>query len=234
MSSSCITALKTILPDVHILNISEFFMGPGKYSSPTTVLFMQGSVSWLRNLWHVLEVFPQVMISVSSGSIGQLNPFWYCHRIPSIDTGCVIDGIWNFFVKGLKTTFNIAPMYHCYLIHIIDVATPNIWYHQIKQNDEIRTAPSLFQEHVSWSKHLPGSGPLIMICCKSIFESQGWILWCLSSKELTQAYDLPHSVQSAFLAFPVHTLPWLKSAPVKLLLHLGNTIIRGDHTRYEL
>jgi hypothetical protein len=105
MSSSCITALKTILPDVQILNISEFLMGPGKYSSPTTVLFMQGSVSWLRNLWHVLEVFPQVMISVSSGSIGQLNPFWHCHRIPSIDTGCVIDGIWNFCVKGLKTTF---------------------------------------------------------------------------------------------------------------------------------
>jgi hypothetical protein len=212
--------------------IQEFLSQLATMDLSREILFLQGSMKWLTQLISVLPPMSRCIASISYGSPVRL-PGWQSFAFPSEAAGSVVGGYWHFLFKGFTVPPTPPNAYTRQLTHIID---PTVTTRHAENILELPSLPSntpLFQHCMLPTDQLPKSRPLVRVCCTSVYIRQGWVVRPLSAKELGRAFDVPSSMLTHFAAWPGINLPWLKSAPVKLLFHVGFCLLRGCHQKDE-
>lgn len=176
-------------------------------------ILCHGSLLWLHrhaSSWsHKPHLASLSLCSPSSSASSAAN---LC--VSSVAVGSVIAGDWYFQVPADCRHIPDPSMYARCLRHVIDPAT--------------RSSARLLRPSVSSLSSdgfLPAHQPHRPVQCNSVFTSTGWLIRPLSVAELGRAFDLPNLLIRSFLTTPCAQLPWLKSPPLKVLLHVGQCVL---------
>jgi hypothetical protein len=180
-----------------------------------SLILAQGSVSWFERLLLSRPPTNPVLFSATMSTLSvppvPMKGFQQ-FMFSSTAAGSVVDAPWLFWSRGLSTP--IPPSaYQRSLRHILNAAT---------RCDAFRSCRSDSQDYMALLRlPLPVGRVLAWHFAPSVFVSTGWLKRPLSVPKLALAFDVPASFLHCFESIPRHRLPWLSSAPVKLLLHVG-------------
>lgn len=216
-------------PSVKVCAFHEFDSMLPLILHPEAVLFAQGSACWLTSTTASMIKFSRVIASVSYGSFPSTNhsDMWFCQSVDSVSTGSLIQGSWDFALKGFNERFCIPRLYERQLKHIIDVTNGRFRSRVLNTSSRSGTHPYSIQQTVNWDEQLPKAQPLTKVRCKSVFVKHGWVERQLTAVELARAFDVPGSLHESFKTWSIVQLPWLTTAPVKTLLQTGVSILGG-------
>jgi hypothetical protein len=215
--------LSSSYPQVRVLHMREF----DPRVDISIILLIQGSPRWLRSLFSRLEDAHKVIASVSHGSFPECPEGWRQVALNSQLGGSVIDGTWKILYRGFATPISAPISYPRTLGHVLDPMVRSIPWRQSEQMGRETGEGVLFRDAIHMDGFLPKQRPLIQVCCKQVLSPTGWAIRQLTAKELARAYDLPTRIGQSFESWSIKKLPWLSTAPVKLLQYVGQSLLGG-------
>lgn len=209
---STIRVLEKLFPSV------VFLCGvPDPTPTQYSVLWLvEGPATWCASLLPQFDATTRVLMSLTSGDMAPPTG-WTLFRFSSAGAGSILHGSWA-FVSRCVTMSHPRPLpYTRSLRHAINPATRC-------PGERVPYTESVPHGHDS-GVHL--ANLLDYFCCPSVFAPSCLIRRRLTSEEIARIFDIPTAVAIAFLSTPPQQLPWLTSAPLKLLMAVARGLDSG-------
>ena len=220
---------------------SELDFRPVNY--PQSALFLlSGRLRWLTTLRTLhSELRGRSLMSITfNGGIPQRTDEIIWTKAAHSFVGGVTAGSW--FLGVDVTGFPSSPplltsSYGRHLQHIIVTSSPISGKLVSKPPPGVLDSTSLCQDD-QLALHPQGLLPIAgathaLIRCGSVFSPTKWLNRSLTNRELGDAYDLPQAYLPLFDSVPgmrLHTLPFLRFAPSKLLRAFAVSVLSVLHS----